>query len=191
MEQFALIVVSAALTNNLVLMQFLDPSALLSPTNRFDQAVVLACATGLVLVIACVVTALADAWLLTPFRLGFLRTPTFVLITLGAAQGVNGLLIARIATFRRAPTAFQIAMVSNSALLGVALGNASTAQGVVMAMVNGVGAALGFGLVLVLFTALRERADGGDVPAPWRGAALGLITAGLMSLAFMGFTGLG
>lgn len=191
MEQFVLIVVSAVLTNNLVLIQFLDPSALLSAPNRFDAVVVLACATGLVLVLACVATALADAWLLTPLELGFLRTPTFVLVTLGVAQALHASLVTRIAAVGRAPTAFLIAMVANSAVLGVALGNAATAPGVVMAAVKGIGAALGFGLVLVVFTVLRDRGDGGDVPAPWRGAALGMITAGLMSLAFMGFAGWG
>ncbi len=191
MEQFALILVSAVLTNNLVLTQFLDPSALLSAPSRVDAAVVLACATGLVLVLACVAAALVDVWLLTPLGLGFLRTPIFVLVTLGAAQGVHALFAARVAAFGHAPTAFQIAMVTNTALLGVVLGNASAAHGVVMATVNGIGAALGFGLVLVLFTALRARADGGDVPAPWRGAAIGMVTAGLMSLAFMGFAGQG
>lgn len=190
MQEFAVIVVSASLVNNLVLTQLLGVSPLLAVSHRLDAALPIACGTAAALVLTTLCDWLINAWVLAPFELEYLRTITLVLVAAAVAQLAlpfidrDRLLLSR-------PGAVEALLVANTAILGVALQNTGAGHGFIAAMLYGIGAGVGFALVLWLFTGLRERLEGADVPTPFRGAAIGMITAGLMSLAFMGLAGLG
>lgn len=191
MREFVLILISASLVNNLVLTQMLGVSPLLAVAHRLDTTIMrLALGTAGALVAATFCNWLIDRWLLAPLGLDYLGTLVFVLVA--AIIGQLGLpLIDPNHQLLSRPDAMATLLVTNTAILGVALQNAHSGHGFIATMLYGLGGGTGFALALILFAGLRERLDGADVPAPFRGAAIGMITAGLMSLAFMGFAGLG
>lgn len=183
-----LLLIGTALVNNVVLVQLLAPCPLFGATDRFDAALVLAAVTAATLTLTSLVNALLERALLQPLGLEHLRLPVFLLVIATVVQA--GALIAR----RRYPAQCQTLgiwlplIAANCAVLGVALLNAAELSGVFAATLRGLGAGLGFALVLVPFAALRERLE--DVPVPLRGGAIQLITAGLAALAFLGLAGL-
>lgn len=185
-----LILIGAALVNNVALIQLLAVCPLFGASERFDAALVLAAATAGVLTLSALINSLLHRWLLQPFGLEYLRLLVFLLVIAAVVQ--CGTLIAR----HRYPAQSQTLgwwlplIAANCAVLGVALLNVEAGAGVVPDTLRGLGAGLGFALALVPFAALRERLAEADVPAPLRGAAIQLITAGLISLAFLGFAGL-
>lgn len=189
MQEFAVILIGTSLVNNVVLTQFLGVSPLLAVAHRIDACVRLAGGTALVLWLATLATWLAHAWVLNPLGLDYLRIPVFALLAATIGQVAtplidrDGLLLSR-------PGATRSLVIANAAVLGVALQNAETAHSFGTALLSGTGGAVGFALVMVLFAGLRERLEDAAVPAPFRGAAIGMVTAGLMSLAFMGFAGM-
>jgi electron transport complex protein RnfA len=189
MTELMLIVVSAALVNNFVLVQFLGLCPFLGASRRLEGAVGMALATGLVLTLASGLSFLIDRWLLLPFDLGYLRLVSFILV-IGATVQLTELLIRRMSPLLYRVLGLYIPLIaSNCAVLGVALLNSTASRSLIAALFYGAGAALGFGLVLALLAGLRERLIDTDVPAPFRGPAIALVTAGIMSLAFLGFAG--
>jgi Na+-translocating ferredoxin:NAD+ oxidoreductase subunit A len=190
MSDYALLVISAALVNNLVLTRSLGLCALIRGSRSVEISVAVALATSLTLMLCTAVNYLIDAYLLRPLTLEYLRTMIFIVVVAATAP-LNGLLMRAIN-----PTLHDIAgsimplIGINSATLGVTLLNARAARGFFESMVYGFGGALGFSLVLILFMVLRERVAAADVPEAFRGSAIDLITLGLMSLAFMGFVDL-
>jgi electron transport complex protein RnfA len=150
----------------------------------------MALATTFVLTLSSVCSYLVQAWLLAPLGLEYLRTISFILVIAAVVQFTE--MIVR----RTSPLLYQVLgiylplITTNCAVLGVALLNVQESHGFLQSMVYGFGAAVGFSLVLVMFAGVRERVAAADVPAPFRGASIALITAGLMSLAFLGFAGL-
>jgi electron transport complex protein RnfA len=189
MAELALIVIGAALVNNLVLVQALGVCPLFGASGRVETAIGTSLVTGLVLTIVSALTHLLERYLLVPFGLEYLRLIGFV-----AAIGV-GVRGTDLVTRRFAPALAQLLrlkiplVTANCAVLGVALLNSAASRSLIAALFYGVGAALGFGLALVLFAGLRERLAQADVPVPFRGAAIAFVTAGILSLAFLGFTG--
>ena len=189
MQQLLLIIVGAALVNNFVLVQFLGLCPFMGASNRVEGALGLGLATGFVLTTASGVSYLIDHWLLEPLGLEYLRLLAFILVIGGTVQ------LAELALRRLAPLLQRVLglyiplMASNCAVLGVALLNSNANRSLLAALCYGAGAALGFGLVLALLAALRERIEHADVPEVFRGHAIALITAGIMSLAFLGFAG--
>jgi electron transport complex protein RnfA len=190
MSDYALLVISAALVNNLVLTRSLGLCALMRGSRSVKISIAVALATSLTLMLCTAVNYLIDAYLLRPLTLEYLRTMIFIVVVAATAP-LNGLLMRAIN-----PTLHDIAgsimplIGINSATLGVTLLNARAARGFFESMVYGFGGALGFSLVLILFMVLRERVAAADVPEAFRGSAIDLITLGLMSLAFMGFVDL-
>lgn len=189
MEQLLLIIVGAALVNNFVLVQFLGLCPFVGASHRVEGALGMGLATGFVLTTASGVSYLLDRWLLEPFGLEYLRLLAFILVIGGTVQ------VAELALRRLTPMLERVLgiyiplMASNCAVLGVALLNSNANRSLIAALCYGAGAALGFGLVLALLAALRERIEHADVPRAFRGHAIALITAGIMSLAFLGFAG--
>jgi electron transport complex protein RnfA len=189
MAELALIVIAAALVNNLVLVQTLGVCPLFGATGRVGTAIGTALVTGLVLTIAAALTHVVERQVLSPLELPYLRLIAFVVIVAVAARCTDA--IAR----RTSPLLTQLLgiqaplVTANCAVLGVALLNSTASRSLVAALFYGVGAALGFGLALVLFAGLRERLAHTDVPVPFRGAAIAFVTAGILSLAFLGFAG--
>jgi electron transport complex protein RnfA len=189
MAELALIVLAAALVNNLVLVQALGVCPLFSASSRIELAVGTAFVTGLVLTLAAAMAQLLEHYLLVPFELEYLRLIGFV-VAVAAAVRCADLVTRRFAPLLAQLLGAQLPLVTaNCAVLGVALLNSAASRSLIAALFYAVGAALGFGLALVLFAGLRERLALADVPVPFRGAAIAFVTAGILSLAFLGFAG--
>lgn len=189
MGELLLIVLAAALVNNFVLVQFLGVCPFMGASRRVEGAIGMGLATGLVLTTASGVSHLIERYLLIPFDLEYLRLISFVLV-IGAAVQLTDLLIRRFSPLLHRVLGIYIPLIaSNCAVLGVALLNSTASRSFVAALFYGAGAALGFGLALALFAGLRERISDTHVPLAFRGAAIAFVTAGILSLAFLGFTG--
>lgn len=190
-NELVLIMVSTILVNNFVLVQFLGLCPFMGVSNKLEAAMGMSLATTFVLTLASICSYLAYAYILVPLGLEFLKTLTFILVIAVVVQFTEMVVRKTSPLLHRILGVFLPLITSNCAVLGVALLNSNRLDSsLVNSATYGFGAALGFSLVLVLFSALRERIAVADVPAPFRGAAIGMISAGLMSLAFMGFTGL-
>ena len=191
MTELGLIVIAAALVNNFVLVQFLGLCPFMGASRRIEGAVGMGLATGLVLTIASALSHLVETALLTPFGLEYLRLIAFILI-IGASVQLTELVVRRYSPLLYRVLGLYIPLIaSNCAVLGVALLNSTSSRSLVAAVFYGAGAAIGFGLVLCLLAGLRERLELARVPDVSQGAAMTLMLAGLLSLAFMGFAGLG
>jgi electron transport complex protein RnfA len=189
MSELLLIVVGAALVNNFVLVQFLGLCPFMGASRRVEGAVGLGLATGLVLTTASGLSYLVENFLLVPFGLEYLKLIAFILI-IGAAVQLTELLVRRFSPLLHRVLGLYIPLIaSNCAVLGVALLNSSASRSLLAALFYGAGAALGFAMVLSLLAGLRERLELADVPAPFRGNAIAFVTAGILSLAFLGFNG--
>jgi len=190
MTEYALILVSTVLVNNFVLVKFLGLCPFMSVSRKLETAVGMSLATTFVLTLSSVCSYLTNQYLLIPLGLEYLRTITFILVIAAVVQ------FTEMVVHKTSPLLYQVLgiflplITTNCAVLGVALLNTQQQHGFLQSAVYGFGAAVGFSLVLVLFAALRERIAVADVPVAFRGPAIALITAGLMSLAFMGFSGL-
>jgi Na+-translocating ferredoxin:NAD+ oxidoreductase subunit A len=189
MSELLLIVLAAALVNNFVLVQFLGLCPFMGASRRVEGAVGMGLATGLVLTTASGLSFLVDRFLLQPFDLQYLRILSFILV-IGVAVQLTDILIRRFSPLLHRLLGIYIPLIaSNCAVLGVALLNSAASRSFVAALFYGAGAALGFALALALLAGLRERLAHADVPVTFRGAAIAFVTAGILSLAFLGFTG--
>ncbi|MFL2554352.1 MAG: electron transport complex subunit RsxA [Candidatus Rariloculaceae bacterium] len=189
MMELLLIIFAAALVNNFVLVQFLGLCPFLGASNRMDGAVGMALATGLVLTLASGLSYLIENYVLIPFNLTYLRLIAFILV-IGAAVQFTELLLRRISPLLHRVLGLYIPLIaSNCAVLGVALLNSTEQRTLLSALFFGAGASLGFGIVLTLLSGLRERLNDADIPKPFQGTPIALVTAGIMSMAFFGFTG--
>ena len=191
LTELSLILVSTILVNNFVLVQFLGLCPFMGVSNRLETAVGMSLATTFVLTLASICSYITYQYILVPLGIEFLKTLAFILVIAVVVQFTE--LVVR----KTSPLLYHVLGVflplitSNCAVLGVALLNSNRLHASFAdSAIYGFGAAVGFSLVLVLFAAMRERIAAADVPTPFRGTAIGMITAGLMSLAFMGFTGL-
>jgi electron transport complex protein RnfA len=190
MKEYALILVSTILVNNFVLVKFLGLCPFMGVSRKLETAMGMALATTFVLTLSAVFSYLIDTYLLAPFGLSYLRIIAFILVIAAVVQ------LTEMIVHKTSPLLYQVLgiflplITTNCAVLGVALLNVQQAHNFVQSFLYGFGASIGFSLVLVLFAAMRERINVADVPTPFKGASIGLITAGLMSIAFMGFAGL-
>lgn len=190
MTDLLLLFVATALVNNVVLVKFLGLCPFMGVSNKQDTAVGMAAATTFVLTLASALSYLVNAWILQPLDIGYLRTLSFILVIAVVVQFTEMAMAKTSPLLHRLLGIYLPLITTNCAVLGVALLNIQAAHSFLESLVFGFAAAVGFSLVLVLFSGMRERINVADVPQPFRGAAIGLITAGLMSLAFMGFSGL-
>jgi len=184
-----LIIVSAALVNNFVLVKFLGLCPFLGVSTSVDSAIGMALATAFVLTLASVASFVLTSWVLEPLGLMYLATVLYILVIAALVQLTELFMRHSAPLLHRALGIYLPLITSNCAVLGVALLNVREQHSLIESALYGFGAALGFGAVLVALAAARERLAIADVPESFRGAPIGLITAGLMALAFMGFTG--
>jgi len=190
MKEYALILVSTILVNNFVLVKFLGLCPFMGVSRKLETAMGMALATTFVLTLSAVFSNLIETYLLAPFGLSYLRIIAFILVIAAVVQ------LTEMIVHKTSPLLYQVLgiflplITTNCAVLGVALLNVQQEHNFIESFLYGFGASLGFSLVLVLFAAMRERINVADVPTPFKGASIGLITAGLMSIAFMGFAGL-
>jgi electron transport complex protein RnfA len=190
-NEFFLILLSTVFVNNFVLVQFLGLCPFMGVSNKLESAIGMAGATTFVMTLASVSTYLVDHWVLAPLGLEYLRTIAFILVIAAVVQFVKMFMEKTSPLLYRVLGVFLPLITVNCAVLGVALLNTQKTHNFFESTLYGFGGAVGFSLVLILFSAMRERLAAADVPLPFKGAAIGMITAGLMSLAFMGFAGLG
>lgn len=159
-------------------------------SNKLETAMGMSLATTFVLTLASVCSYLVYRYLLLPFEITWLRTIAFILVIAVVVQFTEMVVHKTSPLLHKLLGIFLPLITTNCAVLGVALLNIQKQNSFVESIFYGFGAAVGFSMALILFSALRERIAVADVPVTFRGAAIGMITAGLMSLAFMGFTGL-
>ncbi|SEG23634.1 electron transport complex subunit RsxA [Marinobacterium lutimaris] len=190
MTDFLLILISTVLVNNFVLVQFLGLCPFMGVSNKLETAMGMSLATTFVLTLSSVCSYLVYTYLLKPFDLTFLQTIAFILVIAVVVQFTEMVVHKTSPLLYKLLGIFLPLITTNCAVLGVALLNIKKQNDFFESIAYGFGAAVGFSLALVLFSAIRERVAVADVPVPFRGAAIGMVTAGLMSLAFMGFTGL-
>lgn len=190
MTDIVLILVGTVLVNNFVLVRFLGLCPFLGVSRNLEAAFGMSLATAFVLTLSAAVSYLLHEYALKPLELEYLRTISFILVIAASVQFTE-IMVRRLSPLLDQVLGIFIPLIAtNCAVLGVALLNVQQAKGFLQAVFFGLGAAGGFALVLTLFAAIRERVEAADVPLPFRGTAIALITAGMMSLAFMGFSGM-
>jgi electron transport complex protein RnfA len=190
MSDLALILVATVLVNNFVLVKFLGLCPFMGVSRKPETAIGMALATTFVLTLSSASSYLVNAWVLQPLGIGYLRTISFILIIAAVVQFTEMVVQKTSPLLHQVLGIYLPLITTNCAVLGVALLNVQESHSFIESLVYGFGAAVGFSLVMILFSGIRERVTAADVPAPFRGSAIALITAGLMALAFMGFAGL-
>ena len=190
MTEYVLLLIGTVLVNNFVLVQFLGLCPFMGVSGKLDTAIGMSLATTFVLTLASVTSYLVNEYMLLPLEITYLKTMSFILVIAVVVQFTEMVVRKTSPTLYRLLGIFLPLITTNCAVLGVALLNIKEDHTFLQSAVYGFGAAVGFSLVLVLFAALRERLAAADVPTPFKGASIAMITAGLMSMAFMGFTGL-
>jgi electron transport complex protein RnfA len=190
MSDLILILVGTVLVNNFVLVRFLGLCPFMGVSRNLEAAFGMSMATAFVLTLSSAIAYLLHEYILLPLGLEYLKTISFILVIAASVQFTE-IMVRRLSPLLHQLLGIYIPLIAtNCAVLGVALLNVREAQGFAQSVFYGFGAAGGFALVLVLFAAIRERVQAANVPRPFRGTAIALITAGLMSLAFMGFSGM-
>ncbi|MED5524311.1 electron transport complex subunit RsxA [Gallaecimonas pentaromativorans] len=190
MGDYLLLLIGTVLVNNFVLVKFLGLCPFMGVSNKLESAIGMSLATTFVLTLASLCSYLVNTYLLEPLGIGYLRTLSFILVIAVVVQFTEMVVQKTSPMLYRVLGIFLPLITTNCAVLGVALLNINENHTLMQSLIYGFGAAVGFSLVLILFAAMRERLAAADVPVPFKGPAIALITAGLMSLAFMGFTGL-
>lgn len=189
MENYLLILIGTVFVNNIVMSKILGLCPFMGVSKKLETSIGMGAATTFVLTLASGLSYLIDTYLLGT-DLAYLRTLSFIVV-IAAIVGFTEMFIKK-----TSPVLFRVLgiylplITTNCAVLGVPLLNAQEQHGFVDSLLYGLGGALGFTLVLILFAAMRERLEAADIPLPFRGVSIAMITAGLMSLAFMGFAGL-
>lgn len=188
--EYILIIISAVLINNIVLAQFLGICPFLGVSNKVNTAIGMAGAVTFVMVLASIVTYLIQVYILDKLDIGFMQTITFILVIASLVQMVEIILKKISQPLYQALGIFLPLITTNCAVLGVAIliikKDYNLLEGAVFAAAN----AIGFGLALVILAGIREQLELVNVPKAMKGVPVSLITAGILALAFMGFTGI-
>lgn len=189
--EYVLLVVSAILVNNFVLTKFLGICPFLGVSKKISTALGMSGAVIFVITIASAATWCLDKFLLEPLGLEkFLQTLSFILVIAALVQLIDIVMKRFAPPLHAALGIFLPLITTNCAVLGVAVLNMKQGYGFVKSVLFGFSAAAGFSMALLIFTGLREKIERADPPRCFRGVAISLVTAGLLSLAFMGFSGL-
>lgn len=190
MKNLILIMIGGALINNVVLNQFLGICSFLGVSKQMKASASLGVAVIFVMTIASAVASLLYDYVLKPFGLDFMKTIVFILVIAALVQIVEMFLKKTSPAVYKALGIYLPLITTNCAVLGVALTNVQNSYTFIESVLAGFGTAVGFTLAIVLLASIRSRIREEDLPAPLRGAPIVLISAALMSIAFMGFSGL-
>jgi electron transport complex protein RnfA len=189
MTEYLLILLSAVFVNNIVMVKILGLCPFMGVSKKLEAAIGMGAATTFVLTLASGASYLINHYLLGP-ELSYLTTLSFIVVIAGIVQ------FTEVVVQKTSPVLYQVLgiylplITTNCAVLGIPLLNVQAKHNFMESIFFGLGGALGFTMVMVLFAGMRERMEGADVPAIFKGSAIAMITAGLMSLSFMGFSGL-
>jgi electron transport complex protein RnfA len=188
--EYLLIIIGTVWVNNIVLSQFLGLCPFMGVSRKLETAMSMGLATTFVLTLSSISSYLLNEYLLQPLNLEYLRTLSFILV-IAAIVGFTEMAIRKSSPIIYNVLGIYLPLITtNCAVLGVALLNVQDSHSFIESALYGMGSAAGFTLALVLFSSLRERVDVADVPSIFKGNAIALVTASLMALAFMGFSGL-
>ena len=190
MAEYLTLLFTTIFVNNLVLSKFLGLCPFMGVSKKLESAIGMGMATAFVLTLSSVLSYLANTYLLQPFELEYLKTVTFILLIAVVVQATE------MVVHKTSPLLYNVLgiylplITTNCAVLGVALLNVQEGNDFISSALYGFGGAVGFTVVMVLFSSIRERLEFSDIPASFRGAPIALVTAGFMSVAFMGFAGM-
>ena len=190
MTEYFLIIISVVFVNNIVLTKILGLCPFMGVSKKLDTSISMSAATAFVLTIGSITSWLINHFLLVPNNLEYLRTISFIVIIAAVVQFTEMVMEKNYPYLYRVLGIFLPLITTNCAVLGIPLLNAQLSHNLLEAAIFGLGGALGFSFVLILFASLREKFEGADTPHVMRGSAIAMLTAGLMSLSFMGFIGL-
>lgn len=190
MTDLLLIIIGTVLVNNLVLTRFLGLCPLMGASTSLEAAFGMSMATTFVLTLASALAWMVHHWLLMPLQLEYLRLLSFILIIAATVQFAEMYIRSAHPMLNQVLGIYLPLITTNCAVLGVALLVTQDSRSFLEAVLYGLGGGIGFALVIVLFAGLRDRLETADVPLPFKGSAIALVTAGIMALAFMGFAGL-
>lgn len=191
MTAFVAIVIGTVLANNAVLTHLLGVDPAVRVAGRLREPTIVAIATGCVLLAATIIYWAIDQFVLTPLRIEWLQALIGLLVVTALAPLPRFFLRGRFIDASAARSLSPVLLISNGLMLGAIALSFATNGGFAAMLARTFGIATGFGILLILFTAMRDRLDGADVPAPFRGAPILLITVAIMALGFMGFAGFG
>jgi len=190
MKEILILILSAIFVNNIVVTQFLGICPFLGVSKRVESAIGMGAAVTFVLGLASAISWLVQRYILDPFGIGYLQTIAFILVIAALVQFVEMVVRKFSPSLYNALGVYLPLITTNCIVLGVAIINIDKGYNILFSIANGVANALGFTLALVLFAGIRERLDFANVPKCFKGIPIALVTAGLMSIAFMGFAGL-
>ncbi len=189
MTEYLLLLLSAVFVNNIVMVKILGLCPFMGVSKKLEAAVGMGAATTFVLTLASGSSYLINHYLLGP-DLAYLTTLSFIVVIAGIVQFTEMVIQKTSPDLYQTLGIYLPLITTNCAVLGVPLLNVQEKHNFMQSLIFGAGSALGFTLVMVLFAGLRERMEGADVPGIFKGSAIAMVTAGLMSLSFMGFSGL-
>lgn len=189
-KDLLVLLISCSLVSNVVLSQFLGLCPFLGVSKKVNTAVGMGGAVIFVITLASAVAAIIYKVILVPFDITYLQTIVFILVIAALVQFVEMFLKKYVPSLYQALGVYLPLITTNCAVLGVAINNVSDGYNIIQGTVNGFATAVGFTISIVLMAGLREKIEYNDIPKPFQGMPIVLLTAGLMSIAFFGFSGL-
>ena len=189
MKEYAIILLSVMLVDNYVLAKFLGICPFLGVSKSLNSAVGMSLAVIFVMGLSSAVTWPVYMYILVPFGLEYFRTIVFILVIATLVQLVETMLKKYVPSLHRALGVYLPLITTNCAVLGVTILNLTSNYGFLQSVVNGIGGGLGFMLAIIIFAGVRQRIEKNDIPECFKGFPIALITASIVSLSFLGFTG--
>ena len=189
-QHYFLIIISTVLVNNIVLVKILGLCPFMGVSKKLETSISMSAATAFVLTIGSMTSWAISHYLLEPNDLVYLRTLSFIVVIAGVVQFTEMVMEKNFPLLHQILGIFLPLITTNCAVLGIPLLNAQSSHTLIESALFGFGGGIGFSIVLILFASLRERLEGAEIPTPFKGSAIALVTASIMSLAFMGFAGL-
>ena len=190
MSEYLILIISAIFVNNVILARYLGNCPFLGTSNRMDTAIGMAMAVVFVITLSSATTWIVQEYILKPFELEYLQTIAFILVIASLVQLVEMFLQKSMPALYRALGIYLPLITTNCAVLGVAVLSVESHMSFVKTLVFAFASSVGYGLALVILTGIRERSAISPIPVHLRGTPLGLITVGLLALAFLGFAGM-
>ncbi|MFR1832143.1 MAG: electron transport complex subunit RsxA [Lachnospiraceae bacterium] len=190
MQELLLIAIGSALVNNVVLSQFLGLCPFLGVSKKVETSAGMGAAVIFVITLACIATNLIYSYVLVPLNLEYLQTIAFILVIAALVQFVEMFLKKNMVSLYESLGVYLPLITTNCAVLGVALTNVQKEYNFIESVVNGIGISVGFTIAIVMLAGIREKLENNDIPYNFQGSPIVLITAGLMAIAFFGFSGL-
>lgn len=189
MKELLIIIISSAIVNNVVLSQFLGLCPFLGVSKKVETAAGMGGAIIFVITLSSFITSLIYKFILTPTHFEYLQTIVFILVIAALVQFVEMVLKKLMPPLYNALGVYLPLITTNCAVLGVAIKNVQKDYGIASSVANGFATAVGFTISIIIMAGIREKMEFNDIPKPFRGSAIVLVTAGLMAIAFFGFSG--